>query len=216
MSTPTLIRTLKGTVAAALCGVSLTSCADLARTGSGPTFLILESVTATAGSAGGSSGESTSSLQSDVQTMIDVTVGGATVQQPTVFNDLGRAVIRAEMKNALSPTAPTAINSVTINRYRVRFRRTDGRNTEGVDVPYGFDGATTVTISVGQTAEVGFDLVRHQAKVERPLSTLVGGRGLIFISTIAEVTFYGRDQAGNEVSITGSIDVQFADFGDDE
>ena len=34
------------------------------------------------------------------------------------------------------------------------------------------------------------------------------------ISTIAEVTFYGRDQAGNEVSVTGSISVNFSDFGD--
>ena len=27
-----------------------------------------------------------------------------------------------------------------MTRYRVEFRRTDGRNTPGVDVPYGFDG----------------------------------------------------------------------------
>lgn len=213
MSTTTLTRTLKSTLAVAVCGLSLTSCADLARTGSGPSYLIMESVTATAGGVGTSS--AASSLLSDVQTMVDVTVGGVTIQQPTIFNDLGQATIRAEMKNALSTTAPSAINSITINRYRVRFRRTDGRNTEGVDVPYGFDGATTVTVSVGATATVGFDLVRHQAKAEKPLVTLIGGRGLTFITAIAEVTFFGRDQAGNEVSITGSIDVQFADFGDE-
>ena len=40
----------------------------------------------------------------------------------------------------------------------------------------------------------------------------MGGQG--FISTIAEITFYGRDQNGNEVSVTGRIDVQFGDFGD--
>ena len=34
------------------------------------------------------------------------------------------------------------------------------------------------------------------------------------ISTIAEVTFYGRDQAGNEVSATGMLSVNFGDFGD--
>jgi len=213
MSTPTMIRSIKGTLAAVLCGVSLTSCADLARTGSGPSYLIMQSVTATRGGGGTSA---TSSLLSDVQTLVDVTVGGTTVQQPTVFNDMGQATISAEMKNALSTTAPSAVNSITITRYRVRFRRTDGRNTEGIDVPYSFDGATTVTVPVGGNATVGFDLVRHQAKGERPLAALVGGRGLTFISTIAEVTFYGRDQAGNEVSITGSIDVQFADFGDDE
>ncbi|MDP2390281.1 MAG: hypothetical protein Q8N52_08140, partial [Acidobacteriota bacterium] len=207
----TLIRNVKGLLAAAVCGVSLTACADLASTGSGPAFLIMERVTATAGN-GGSAG--TTSLLSDVQALVDVTVGGVTVRQPTVFNDLGQATIRVEMKNALSTTAPTAVNSVTINRYRVRYRRTDGRNAEGVDVPYSFDGATTATIAPGSTATVGFDLVRHQAKLERPLVTLIGGRGLIFLTTIAEVTFYGQDQAGNAVSVSGTIDVQFADFGD--
>lgn len=213
MSTPTMNRSVKGLLAAALCSLSVTSCADLAQTGSGPAYLIMERLTATAGSARGG-GAATMSLLSDVQALVDVTVGNVTVQQPTVFNDLGQATIRVEMKNALSTTAPTAVNSVTLNRYRVRYRRTDGRNAEGVDVPYGFDGATTATIAPGSSATVSFDLVRHQAKLERPLSTLVGGRGLIFLSTIAEVTFYGQDQAGNAVSVSGTIDVQFADFGD--
>ena len=34
------------------------------------------------------------------------------------------------------------------------------------------------------------------------------------ISTIAEVTFYGRDQAGNEISVTGLLSINFGDFGD--
>ena len=213
MSTPHLLRFAQGVLAATMCGLSVTSCADLARTGSGPSYLIMENVTGAAGSSGGSS-TFTSSLLSDVQVLVDVTVGGVTVKQPTLFNDLGRANIRAQMKNAVNPVTPSPLNSVTLTHYRVRYRRTDGRNTEGVDVPYGFDGATTVTIPIGATAQVNFDLVRHQAKLERPLITLVGGRGLIFLSTIADVTFYGRDQAGNELSITGSIDVQFGDFGD--
>lgn len=211
MSTPTSNHPVTGLLAAVVCGLALTSCADLARTGSGPAYLIMEGVTAT---AGGGATAGASSLLSDVQVLVDVTVGGVTVQQPTVFNDMGQATIRAEMKNSISATAPSPINSITINRYRVRYRRTDGRNTEGIDVPFGFDGATTATIPIGSTAQVGFDLVRHQAKLERPLITLVGLRGLTFLTTIAEVTFYGQDQAGNAVSITGTIDVQFADFGD--
>lgn len=211
MSTVHVVRSATMLLVAGICGLSLTSCADAARTGSGPAYLIMESVTA---SAGGGTASFTSNLLSDVQVLVDVTVNGVTVKQPTIFNDLGKATIRAEMKNSLSPTSPSSLNSITINRYRVRYRRSDGRNTEGGDVPFGFDGATTVTIPIGVAAEVNFDLVRHQAKVERPLITLVGNRGLIFISTIAEVTFYGHDQAGNEVSITGSIDVQFGDFGD--
>jgi hypothetical protein len=57
-------------------------------------------------------------------------------------------------------------------------------------------------------------LVRAQAKLEAPLKALAGGGGSIIISTIAQVTFYGRDQAGNDVSVTGQISVNFADWGD--
>ena len=43
---------------------------------------------------------------------------------------------------------------------------------------------------------------------------MAGGGGAIAIMTIADVTFYGRDQAGNDVSVTGSITVNFADWAD--
>ena len=199
MSTPHLVRVAKGVLAATICGLSVTSCADLARTGRGPAFLIMERVEAAAGSGTGVS-TFTASLESDVL------VGGL------AFRDVGQASIRVEMKNSLSTTAPTAISSITINRYRVRYRRTDGQNREGIDVPYSFDGGTTVTIAAGSSAAVQFDLVRAQAKAEAPLRNLARGCGLLIISTIAEVTFYGSDQAGNEVSISGTIDVRFADF----
>jgi hypothetical protein len=42
----------------------------------------------------------------------------------------------------------------------------------------------------------------------------VGQGGAFAISTIADVTFYGTDQTGNDVSVTGSISVNFADWGD--
>ena len=62
---------------------------------------------------------------------------------------------------------------------------------------------------------MAFEIVRHQAKLEPPLKNLAGaGGGLGFISTIAEITFYGHDQNGNEVSVTGRMDVQFGDFAD--
>ena len=49
------------------------------------------------------------------------------------------------------PTRPTTpINAITLTRYRVDFRRTDGRNTPGVDVPYGFDGGLGISDQPGQ------------------------------------------------------------------
>jgi hypothetical protein len=198
---------------AALVTVALVSasCGELARTGRGPAYLIMENMEASRG--GGT--DTTSNLLSDVQTLVETTINGQTVMVPTIFNDLGVATIAAELKNVVNPISPTALNSITINRYRVVFRRADGQNREGVDVPYSFDGASTSTVAVGNSITVNFDLVRHQAKSEPPLRNLINGGGLRFISAIAEVTFYGRDQAGNEVSVTGSLDVQFGDFGDE-
>jgi hypothetical protein len=57
-------------------------------------------------------------------------------------------------------------------------------------------------------------LVRAQAKLEAPLKALRNGGSAIVISTIADITFYGQDQNGNQVSVTGSISVNFADWGD--
>ena len=36
------------------------------------------------------------------------------------------------------------------------------------------------------------------------------------ISTLAEVTFFGQDQTGREVAVTGTIGVNFANWGDPE
>jgi hypothetical protein len=59
-------------------------------------------------------------------------------------------------------------------------------------------------------------LVRHVAKEESPLVQLkfYSGNTPPVISTISDVTFYGRDQVGNEVSVTGSILIDFGDFAD--
>jgi hypothetical protein len=189
----------------ALAVLATASCgSELTRTGKAPAYLVIDQLAAAKGALPGTFA---TPLLSDVQTIVDGT--------PTVFNDLGRATIRAELKSPLGPTAATPLNAVTLTRYRVTFRRADGRNTPGVDLPYGFDGAVTATVSVGQSTQVVFDLVRHQNKLEPPLRNLINRGGLGFITVIAEVTFYGRDQAGNGVSISGSLDVQFGDFADD-
>ena len=80
-------------------------------------------------------------------------------------------------------------------------------------MPYGFDGAIGVTVTEQQT-QVVFTLVRAQAKLEAPLVTLRGGGGALVISTIADVTFFGKDQTGRDVTVTGSISVNFADWAD--
>ena len=205
MTTRHILSKLSRLAAAAVVAVTSASCgSELLRTGRAPVYLSIVSMEASP--AGGTP---SGNLLSDVATSTG-----------TIFNDIGVATIAVDLKDqsgaltgVLSPTTP--IQAVTINRYRVNFRRTDGRNTPGVDVPFGFDGATSVTIPAGTSQEVTFDLVRHASKAEPPLRNLQGLGGQLIISTIAEVTFFGRDQNGNEVTVTAMMDVTFGDFPDE-
>jgi hypothetical protein len=183
--------------------------------GKSPAYLIVTSMEA----ASGAEPERTGSvLSSDVQTLVSTTINGQQVKVPTVYEDTGLVSLRLALKDPGSidsPTTPSVANFITLNRYHVKFIRADGRNVQGVDVPYEFDGALTATVGTGVTS-VGFSLVRIQAKFEAPLRALVGGGGAVALSTIAEITFYGADQAGREVAATGTIGVNFADWGDPE
>jgi hypothetical protein len=102
---------------------------------------------------------------------------------------------------------------VTVTRYHVTYVRSDGRNTQGLDVPFAFDAAVTGTIPAGGSAvTLTFELVRAVAKRETPLINLASTSTVV--TTIANVTFYGRDQAGNEVTVSGLITVDFGNFQD--
>ena len=190
-------------------------CGHLATEGRSPVQLTIASLSAAPGATPDEFG---GTLLSDVLTNVDRTVNGEQVTVPTIFNDVGEAQFALIMKNPGTnpgnPAAPSALNSVTITRYRVVYRRTDGRNTPGVDVPFAFDSGVTVTVG-GDGATAGFEIVRHSAKEEAPLRALAFNNG-VFISTIADVTFYGRDAAGNDISATGSIGIDFGNFGDPE
>ena len=199
-------------LAAALAVVG-TSCGDVVRDGRSPVFLVIQSLTATRGAVSG--GTASGFLMSDVVSYVTSPAPCSAVSPcPTIFNDTGSVTLRLSLKNIGNPgsvTAPSTNNEVTISRYRVDFRRADGRNTPGVDVPYGFDGGVTGTIIANGSLGLGFELVRHVAKQESPLVQL--GSSAVIISTIADITFYGRDQVGNDISVTGSITVDFGDFG---
>ena len=133
----------------------------------------------------------------------------------TIFADIANISLALGMKDPGSnqnPSMPTSANYITVTRYHVKYIRSDGRNTQGVDVPYEFDAGSTATV-IGGGTEVTITLVRAQAKLEAPLKALVGQGGQIAITTVAEITLYGKDQAGREVSVKGTITVNFADFG---
>ena len=188
------------------------SCGSIAREGRGGSFIVIDSLQGIRGAV--TPAPASAVLISDVIT--NVTSPSPCTPDapcPTVFNDLGSAVMHIVMKDSGSaaPTTPSALNDITLSRYRVEFTRADGRNTPGVDVPHPFDGIVTVTVRPQQTT-VNFDLVRHQAKEEAPLIQLLANNRVI--TGLAKVTFWGRDQAGNEVKVEGNIQINFGDFGD--
>jgi hypothetical protein len=148
------------------------------------------------------------------------------VTKGVYYSDNGQVTLRVAMKDpgsATSPTSPSTTNFITVTRYRVQFRRTDGHNVEGVDVPAAFEGGMTLTVT--DTGVTGaFTLVRAQSKTSAPLLALAPplpplpplppGTILGSILTLADVTFYGTDQAGHAVTVTGTITVDFADWAD--
>jgi len=209
----------KRSAAAAMAAVGLlpfmASCTTTRTTdGTASSFLIINELTAAAGTA---PTQFSSVLSSDVVTLVKVTdPSGATLLVPTVFEDAGEVSLSLGLRDpgtSDSPTKPTSANFITVTRYHVEFVRADGRNTPGVDVPFPFDGGMSVTVG-GSNATGGFALVRLQAKEEAPLRALREGGSALVISTIAKVTFFGTDQTGRPVSVTGNISVNFADWAD--
>jgi hypothetical protein len=131
------------------------------------------------------------------------------------FNDIGKVTLSLVLKDPGAPgvaNTPSELNTITVTRYRVVYKRTDGRNTQGVDVPYAFDSGMTISIPTGSSVQQTFDLVRVSAKFEAPLAALASnGQAL---EMIADVTFYGKDMQNNDVAVTGSIGVTFANYAD--
>jgi hypothetical protein len=154
------------------------------------------------------------SLEGDNGTFIlsDVCLG--TAPFCAVINDNASGSFRNEILNPdVPPTGGSAYwQDITLYRYHVTYTRSDGNNVEGVDVPYGFDSVMNFTIPGGGSDSVGFIIVRHAAKEERPLVDLAGLGDEEILSTNTRVDFWGRDIAGNEHQVFGWIDIEFADF----
>jgi len=205
--TKTLVLTFGGCLAILTAG-----CGQYVRQGSSPVQVVITALAAASGATPGTFG---GTLDSDVITVVHRTQGGQQVDVLTIFNDLGQVTMKLNLKDPGSPGAvvgPSLINEVTFTRYRVTYRRADGRNTPGVDVPFPFDSAATFTVPANGSVTASFEIVRHNAKEEAPLAALQFNP--VTITTLTEVSFFGRDQAGHEVMATGTIGIIFGNFGD--
>jgi hypothetical protein len=117
----------------------------------------------------------------------------------------------ARPKNPIGPVGPA--EDVRISRYDVSYRRSDGRGVQGVDIPYSISGNVTTLVTAGGSAstDLSIDLVRHQAKLEPPLSNIVGVQ---VVTMFADITVHGQTVSQKNVSASGSTQVTFADFAD--
>jgi len=104
---------------------------------------------------------------------------------------------------------------ITVERYEVRYFRSDGRATEGVDVPFRITGNIAQEILEDSSATISLEVVRRQAKIEPPLSQLVNGGGAGVVTMFADVTLHARSTIGQTTnSVSARLQIDFADFAD--
>jgi hypothetical protein len=105
---------------------------------------------------------------------------------------------------------------LVVERYEVRYFRSDGRGTQGVDVPYSISGSLAAEVIQDQDANLNIEVVRRQAKLEPPLIQLQnsGGQALI-VTMFAEITLYARTTIGQgPVTAKANLQIDFSDFVD--
>ena len=148
-----------------------------------------------------------------------------------VVNDDVTVLVNVFRKNNNPEMSTSAVEHVYLERYEVRYFRSDGRDVEGVDVPFRITGplGNIRFHTAGPAAEVEnavtITIVRQQAKLEPPLANL---RGILasdtdvaelpstgVLTTIAEITIYGKTVQGKGLKATGNVQVTFADFPDE-
>jgi hypothetical protein len=156
-----------------------------------------------------------------------------TGQDTGVINDNAQVVVNIFRKNNNPALGTSPVEHIYLERYEVLYTRTDGRNQEGVDVPFRVTGAMGNvrfhTPGPGGAGEVAattiITIVRHQAKLEPPLRNLrrptindtgtANEPGAVVLTCIAEITIHGRTVQGDALVAIGRVPVTFSDFEDE-
>ena len=194
-----LIRSLLRAAVVAAVAIASASCGDVVRSSRSPSMLVVDSL---------GTGGTASTLSSDVVDTTHRSVhGGVAVR--VRGHDRGHARSRHEGCDGVAddqqPGHGLALSRVVSAIGRAEHpgggRAVRVRRCGDDDHP-------------GQLERLrsSFEIVRHVAKLEPPLVQL--RQNSTVISTIADVTFFGADQVGNEVSVTGSVLINFGNFSD--
>lgn len=182
----------------------LLSCNPIEDETQSDSILILQNLTGT-----DIEGNEVNFLQSDV-----VSVDSDT-ELSYVAADAAEASFTAKLMDPTTTLTSSLYNNIIITRYTVAYVRSDGKNTEGVEVPYSFEGSLSTLIEIDSTVDVSFIIVREVAKLEPPLINLREGRGEGTIEITAKVDFYGHDITNNKVKATGYLTIFFANYIDE-
>ncbi len=201
-------RTASGLVLVAATVASATGCTSRQKSGLSPSYVIIDSIQA-------SSGAEPDKLGGTLARTSDRKRPGKG-SRATVFDDPGQAVFELALKDpGSSRPADAAVDHELHHAHalpravRPRRRPEHAGRRRAVSVRRRHDG------DGGRRRRHGGLHARARAgQGGGPLLPLAGVGGAKTISTIAEVTFYGTDQAGHEVTVTGQIGVNFADWGD--
>lgn len=184
------------------------SCNKLSKDTQSNSMLIIQNLTGT-----DFMGTEVNFLQSDVLTVMSIKSDDDVPETNITYvkADEAEVTFTAEL---LSPdTAEVShYSDILVTRYAVSYTRSDGKNVEGVDVPYSFEGSLSALVSVGSSTAVNFIIVREVAKLEPPLIGLLDGRGDGVLQAKARVDFYGHDLANNNVTATGYLTIFFSNY----
>lgn len=173
----------------------------------------------------GCSASYTTDNSSPVLFVIAVVNGGEVLRSDvlkgtTVLSDEVDLSIGVRFKNPNIATVPSIPNAVKVERYEVAYRRSDGRGVPGQDVPFPISGNVTSIFDVKTSGvdPLRIEVVRAQAKLEPPLRNLRGATsdtlgGALVVTMFADITVHGRTISGIPVSSTGSLQIDFADYG---
>jgi hypothetical protein len=202
MTHPTLYRTRLGWTALAAAAVLLAACNPIETSSQSATVLKVASLTGF-------------DLKGSVQNYVlsDVLYVSPDTGAQSWVADPAQVTFSAVLLDPKSINGASTMNDILVTRYVVTFQRADGRNSQGVDVPYSFEGTMSVLVPIGTATAATFILVREIAKQEPPLLNLesaLPGDGLY---VTAQVDFYGRDGANKLVKATGYVPVTFANYG---
>lgn len=151
-----------------------------------------------------STGSAADFLQSDV---VNMSTGSAVVTP-----DVATATIRNTTLDPNPVGGVSQYSDVILTRYVVSYTLPNGAKTEGVDVPYSFEGALSTTIPINSESSFSFIVVRDVAKTEPPLRQLWDGVDVLQVT--AKIEFFGHDVTNRDVKATGYLNIFFSNYAD--